>query len=78
MALSGPLTPLIDRQLLTPAGWMPECDELESLQYRARATCLSPQEREELCREAEGWIERRESPTTTEASLVSAGAARRR
>jgi len=59
-----------DRQLLTPAVWMPECDELESLQYRVRATCLSLQEREELRREAEDWIEdwieQRQSPTTTE------------
>jgi hypothetical protein len=46
-----------ERQMLTPAPWMPECDELEELRYQVRETCLTLEEREERRREHEEWLE---------------------
>jgi hypothetical protein len=56
-----------DRQMLTPAVWMPECDELEELRYQLRPTCLSLDEREELRREQEEWLEEQRSSASSEA-----------
>jgi hypothetical protein len=55
------------QQLLTPAVWMPECDELEELRYQLRPTCLSLEEREELRREQEEWLEEQRSSASSQA-----------
>jgi hypothetical protein len=57
-----------DEQMLTPAVWMPECDELEELRYQLRPTCLSLEERETLREEQEEWLEQQRSSAATDAS----------